>query len=81
VVGLLSRHLEGDIGREACAEMERHVAACPACRSACESLRQTLRLCGSVPAPDVPAPLQESIRRGIRSVLADAGAGPSSSSP
>jgi len=71
VVDLLSRHLEGDIGRDACAEMERHVAACPRCQAACESLRQTLRLCGSTPAPDVPEALKQSIRQGIRSLLAE----------
>jgi RNA polymerase sigma-70 factor (ECF subfamily) len=71
VVELLSRHLEGEIGRDACAEMERHVVACSRCHAACESLRHTLRLCGSTPAPDVPEALQQSIRRGIRNVLAD----------
>jgi RNA polymerase sigma-70 factor (ECF subfamily) len=71
VVGLLSRHLEGEIESEACVEMERHVAACSRCRGACESLRQTLRLCGSTPLPDVPEALQESIRNGIRGVLAE----------
>lgn len=70
VVESLSRHLEGEIGREDCAEMERHVADCPRCDAACESLRRTLRLCEAVPAPDVPEPLQQSIRRGIRDVLA-----------
>jgi RNA polymerase sigma-70 factor (ECF subfamily) len=71
VVDLLSRHLEGDIGRDACAEMERHVATCSHCHAACESLRQTLRLCGSTPAHDVPEALQQSIRRGIRNILAE----------
>ena len=71
VVDMLSRHLEGEIGSEACAEMEGHVAACPRCQAACDSLRQTLRLCGSVPSPDVPEALQESIRKGIRSLLAE----------
>jgi RNA polymerase sigma-70 factor (ECF subfamily) len=71
VVELLSRHLEGEIESEACVEMERHVAVCARCRGACESLRQTLRLCGSTPLPDVPQTLQESIRTGIRSVLAE----------
>jgi RNA polymerase sigma-70 factor, ECF subfamily len=71
VVGLLSRHLEGEVGRDACAEMERHVAACARCQGACESLRQTLRLCGSIPAGDVPAGLTRAIQEGIRSLLAE----------
>lgn len=69
VVDLFSRHLEGEIGPETCAEMERHVAACRRCEAACDSLRQTLRLCGSTPAPDVPEELQEFIRKGIRSLV------------
>jgi len=71
VVELLSRHLEGEIGRDDCAEMERHVAGCAACDAACRSLRETLHLCRSAPAPDVPDTLQESIRLGIRDVLAE----------
>ena len=70
IVSLFSRHLEGDIDGAVCAEMERHIAACAACRSACDSLKATLGLCRSVPAPEVPARLQESIRRGLRELLA-----------
>ena len=72
IVTLFSRHLEGDIDGAVCAEMERHIAACAVCRSACDSLKRTLGLCRSVPAPEVPARLQESIRRGIRELLARA---------
>jgi hypothetical protein len=49
--------------------MEGHLSACPSCQAACDSLRQTLRLCGASPLPRVPALIQESIRRGIRGVL------------
>jgi len=70
VVDLLSRHLEGEIGSDACAEMEHHVVACPRCLAACDSLRQTLRLCSSTPSLDVPERLKQSIRQGIRSLLA-----------
>jgi RNA polymerase sigma-70 factor (ECF subfamily) len=70
MVNVLSRHLEGEIGPAACVEMERHVSACARCQAACESLRQTLRLCGSTPAPPVPEALQRSIREGIRGLLA-----------
>jgi RNA polymerase sigma-70 factor, ECF subfamily len=74
VVDVLSRHLEGEIAPDACAEMERHVEACPHCRGACESLRQTLRLCGSTPLPEVSEAVQQAIREGIRNVLAEKGA-------
>jgi len=73
VLNLLSRHLEGEIAPETCAEMERHVAACPRCHAACESLRETLKLCRTSPPPDVPEPVKESIRRGIRALLEQRG--------
>jgi RNA polymerase sigma-70 factor, ECF subfamily len=69
VVKLFSRHLEGEIDPDACAEMERHVASCRRCRAACESLRETLRVCRSSAPPDVPEDLKQSIRQGIRAVL------------
>jgi RNA polymerase sigma-70 factor (ECF subfamily) len=70
VLRLFSRHLEGEISAEACAEMERHVARCRRCREACASLQRTLALCRTLPAPEVPGPVQESIREGLRTVLA-----------
>jgi RNA polymerase sigma-70 factor (ECF subfamily) len=69
IIRLFSRHLEGEIGADTCAEMERHLAGCPDCRTACESLKQTLRLCRESPAPRVPGALQDSIRMGIRRLL------------
>jgi RNA polymerase sigma-70 factor (ECF subfamily) len=74
VASLLSRHLEGEIAPETCAEMERHVAGCSRCRTACDSLRETLKLCRTSPPPDVPEPVKESIRRGIRALLEQPGA-------
>ncbi len=67
VVDILSRYLEGDIGPEQCAEMDRHVSQCPRCRSRCDSLRSTLALCrrsaqGGVVPPDV----QELVRSAVR---------------
>ncbi len=67
---LFSRHLEGEISAAACAEMGRHVERCRRCREACASLQRTLALCRTLPAPEVPGPVQESIREGLRTVLA-----------
>ncbi len=69
IVALFSRHLEGEIGPDACADMERHLVACPACKSECQTLKSILGACAAAPEPRVPVPLQESIRLGIRQLL------------
>ncbi|MBI5544234.1 MAG: sigma-70 family RNA polymerase sigma factor [Deltaproteobacteria bacterium] len=69
VVSLLSRHLEGEIDPDACKEMERHLAVCPGCKGACDSLKQTLALCRTAP-PRVPAKTQEAVRKAIEQFLA-----------
>ncbi len=73
VLRLFSEHLEGDISADVCARMESHLAACDRCRSRCDSLQQTLRLCKNAPLPDVPAPVQANVRRALRQFLAQHG--------
>ena len=70
VLRLFSRHLEGEISTDLCAEMERHLERCGACRDACASLRRTLQLCHATPLPKVPETVQQSVRDGLRRVLA-----------
>jgi RNA polymerase sigma-70 factor (ECF subfamily) len=70
VLALLSRHLEDDINPERCAEMEKHLEGCHRCRGACESLKRTLALCRSAPAPEVPEDVKESVRQALRRFLA-----------
>ena len=69
VLDLLSRHLEGEISADVCAEMERHVAACGRCRGACESLKRTLALCRTTPSAPVPSEIQASVRAAVRKLL------------
>ncbi|HET7826175.1 MAG TPA: sigma-70 family RNA polymerase sigma factor [Anaeromyxobacter sp.] len=66
VVELFSRHLEGEISSSLCADMEKHLASCPGCRSRCDSLQRTLALCRSAPLPDVPKEIQADVRRALR---------------
>lgn len=70
VLLLFSRHLEGEISSDLCAEMERHIERCAGCRETCESLRRTLRLCRTTPSPQVPEPIQQSVRESLRTFLA-----------
>jgi RNA polymerase sigma-70 factor (ECF subfamily) len=71
IVRMFSRHLEGELSSNICAEMEKHLEACGFCQASCDSLKKTLSLCRLSPAPEVPAALQAKIRAGIRDFLAE----------
>jgi RNA polymerase sigma-70 factor, ECF subfamily len=71
VVRLFSRHLEGDISARTCARMERHLASCPRCRASCEGLKRVLRMCRTVPEPEVSAALQDKVRRAVHQLVAN----------
>lgn len=74
VVRLFSRFLEGDISPRTCARMEKHLAACPRCRAACDALRGVLETCRAASSPEVPPALQEKVRAAIRQVVGPVGA-------
>jgi RNA polymerase sigma-70 factor (ECF subfamily) len=69
VLGLLSRHLEGELRPSTCAAMEAHLAQCTHCRGRCESLKRTLAVCRQLPTPEVPASLAASVRAAIQAFL------------
>lgn len=69
VLTLFSRHVEGDISAEVCAQMERHLEDCSRCRGACASLRRTLALCRTGPVAAVPPAVQASVRAALRDAL------------
>ncbi|MBK6685304.1 MAG: sigma-70 family RNA polymerase sigma factor [Deltaproteobacteria bacterium] len=66
VLSLFSRHVEGEISAQVCAEMEHHLAGCPRCEGACSSLKRTLSLCAASPVPQVPPEVQARIRSAVR---------------
>lgn len=72
ILTTFSKHLEGEISADLCAEMERHVAECAHCRGTCDSLKRTLSLCKVTPSPQVPASVQESVRAALHEYLAGA---------
>lgn len=72
VLTLFSRHLEGEISADLCAQMERHLDTCGRCRGACDSLKRTLTLCHSTPTPRIPESVQQSVRDSLRQYLANA---------
>ena len=67
LVPVLSQYLEGDIGADQCAAMEKHVAGCARCQARCDSLRSTLALCRrSAQGGSVPPEVQEAVRQALR---------------
>ncbi len=69
VVLAFSRHLEGEIDSSLCAEMEKHLEGCPACRGRCDSLRSTLTLCRQAGAAPVPEDVERSVREALKRFL------------
>jgi RNA polymerase sigma-70 factor (ECF subfamily) len=70
VLALFSSHLEGDINAQICAQMERHIEACPRCKGACDSLKRTLSLChAAAPTSQIPVAVQASVKVALRNFL------------
>lgn len=73
IVAMFSRYVEGEIGAQECAVMERHIAACARCRRACDSLKRSLALCHAQPRGEVPPEVQARVRQALRDLSAQAG--------
>ena len=51
----LSDYVDGDVGQEICAQIERHLESCENCRVVIDSLRKTVYLYHvTADAPEVP---------------------------
>jgi len=72
VTRLVSRHREGDLDERTCARLEAHVAGCPGCSSACDSLLAALKTCRSCREKALPSALREAVRDAARKHIAAA---------
>jgi RNA polymerase sigma-70 factor (ECF subfamily) len=69
VLAAFSRELEGELDARRCAELQRHVDSCAACRGRCDSLRRSLAVCARVSPGPVPEAVKESVRAAFRSAM------------
>jgi anti-sigma factor RsiW len=67
VLALLSDYVDLELPSEACGEVKKHLADCPACAEFVESLRHTIALCHAYASSTLPAPLSEGARRELES--------------
>ncbi len=61
----LAGYAAGEIDRTTCEQMEAHMARCPQCEKACESLKATVMMCSRVEGDEVPAPIRAAIRQSL----------------
>lgn len=66
IMALWSRKLEGDLDALDCTEMEKHLATCPSCESACSALKSALLACRREATVDVPPEVQAQVRSALR---------------
>jgi anti-sigma factor RsiW len=66
-VGLLMDSLEGTLPADVRADLDAHVAGCARCKAFVASYRETPRIVREASAVTVPADLEESLLRFLRS--------------
>lgn len=68
----LSAYLDNDLSNDVCAEIRKHIGACPNCEVFVASLRQTIRLCQYHPAHSLTTVERAALRRQILKAAASA---------
>jgi len=68
VLAAFSKKMEGDLGAHDCAEMEQHIASCPACGAACSALRTALWACRAQAQGEVPPEVQARVKAALRAL-------------
>lgn len=68
VVELWSTKLEGDLGVQDCAAMEKHMLTCKSCSAACDALKGALVLCRTEATGPVPEEVQAQVKAAIRAL-------------
>lgn len=71
VVRALSQKLEGDLTPLDCAQMEAHVAGCPACGAVCEELRGALSACSRAKDEQVTPAVRARVQRALDAVRSE----------
>lgn len=61
----LNEYVDGVAGSALCAEIERHLADCADCRVVVDTLRKTVELVHTLPAPDLPDGLRTRLFRAL----------------
>jgi RNA polymerase sigma-70 factor (ECF subfamily) len=64
----LSAYAASEIDQAACERIEAHLARCPNCAAACDSLKRTVSMCRAIPGGQVPPAVKTAVRSALRRV-------------
>jgi len=66
LVEWITEYLEGAMSRDDRLKFEQHLAACPGCTECLAQFRETIRLTGHLPRPDIRSDTRKSLVRAFR---------------
>jgi RNA polymerase sigma-70 factor (ECF subfamily) len=61
----LTAYVGAEIDQATCVQIEKHLATCARCASACDALKRTVSLCRRLPGDVVPATVRAAVRSAI----------------
>jgi RNA polymerase sigma-70 factor (ECF subfamily) len=62
----LTQYAAAEIDQATCAAIEAHMARCPRCSAACDSLKRTVSMCRAIPGGEVPSAVKAAVRMALR---------------
>lgn len=65
LIAHLPDYVDGTAAAAICAEIEAHMTGCEDCRVVVDTLRQTIHLYHTLPAPDLPEPARRRLYKSL----------------
>ena len=62
----ISEYLDGELGPDACQQIEQHLMECPKCRDCFDALKKSIDLCRKSTREEIPKDMRERLRIKLR---------------
>ena len=62
----ISEYLDGELGHDACQQIEEHLKSCPECRACVDALKKTVDLCKKSARENIPQDMRKRLRSKLR---------------
>jgi len=62
----ISEYLDGELGPDACQQIEQHLMECPECQDCFDALKKSIALCRNSTREEIPKDMRERLRSKLR---------------